>query len=278
MGSLHSNKFLNPIRDGAVLPILHLNGYKIANPTISARISPEELHSLFVGFGWTPYLVEGDDPRGHASADGGDARGLRHANPFDPGGRARERPLRTTALADDHPAHAQRLDGAEGTRRSSSGRVVARAPDPDPRRRRQPGAPADAGGVDAPLSPGGTVRRGGPACSTAEGARADRRAADERQSPRQRRRAADPAPVARFRRLRRAGEHARCVSSAGHADPRRVPAGRHAGQHGQLPRLRSRRNGVQPPAGHLRGEQEDVARRLSGPRTPTAASSRQTDA
>ena len=62
MGSLHSNKFLNPIRDGAVLPILHLNGYKIANPTISARISPEELHSLFVGFGWTPYVVEGDDP------------------------------------------------------------------------------------------------------------------------------------------------------------------------------------------------------------------------
>jgi xylulose-5-phosphate/fructose-6-phosphate phosphoketolase len=62
MGSLHSNKFLDPIRDGAVLPILHLNGYKIANPTISARISPEELHSLFVGFGWTPYLVEGDEP------------------------------------------------------------------------------------------------------------------------------------------------------------------------------------------------------------------------
>jgi len=62
MGSLHSNKFLNPIRDGAVLPILHLNGYKIANPTFSARISPEELHSLFVGFGWSPYIVEGDDP------------------------------------------------------------------------------------------------------------------------------------------------------------------------------------------------------------------------
>jgi xylulose-5-phosphate/fructose-6-phosphate phosphoketolase len=62
MGSLHSNKFLNPIRDGAVLPILHLNGYKIANPTISARIPPEELHSLFVGFGWTPCVVEGDDP------------------------------------------------------------------------------------------------------------------------------------------------------------------------------------------------------------------------
>ncbi len=60
--SWHSNKFLNPIRDGAVLPILHLNGYKIANPTILARISPEELNKIFEGYGWTPYFVEGDDP------------------------------------------------------------------------------------------------------------------------------------------------------------------------------------------------------------------------
>jgi len=62
MGSLQSNKFLNPIRDGAVLPILHLNGYKIANPTILARISHEELSNLFSGFGWTPFFVEGEDP------------------------------------------------------------------------------------------------------------------------------------------------------------------------------------------------------------------------
>ena len=60
--SWHSNKFLNPIRDGAVLPILHLNGYKIANPTILARITPEELIALFNGYGWTPYMVEGDEP------------------------------------------------------------------------------------------------------------------------------------------------------------------------------------------------------------------------
>lgn len=58
----HSNKFLNPIRDGAVLPILHLNGYKISNPTVLARIEPEELENLFKGYGWTPYFVEGDDP------------------------------------------------------------------------------------------------------------------------------------------------------------------------------------------------------------------------
>jgi xylulose-5-phosphate/fructose-6-phosphate phosphoketolase len=58
----HSNKFLNPTRDGAVLPILNLNGYKIANPTILARISHEELESLFVGYGYKPYFVEGSDP------------------------------------------------------------------------------------------------------------------------------------------------------------------------------------------------------------------------
>ncbi len=60
--SWHSNKFLNPIRDGAVLPVLHLNGYKIANPTVLARIPPDELHDLFKGYGWKPYLVEGDEP------------------------------------------------------------------------------------------------------------------------------------------------------------------------------------------------------------------------
>src|SRR3954451_2355491 len=60
--SWHSNKFLNPIRDGAVLPVLHLNGYKINNPTILSRISHEELDSLLRGYGWTPHFVEGSDP------------------------------------------------------------------------------------------------------------------------------------------------------------------------------------------------------------------------
>ncbi len=60
--SWHSNKFLNPVGDGAVLPILHLNGYKIANPTVLARVSEEELKSLFIGYGYKPYFVEGDDP------------------------------------------------------------------------------------------------------------------------------------------------------------------------------------------------------------------------
>jgi xylulose-5-phosphate/fructose-6-phosphate phosphoketolase len=60
--SWHSNKFLNPVNDGTVLPILHLNGYKIANPTLLSRISKKELESLFVGYGYKPYFVEGSDP------------------------------------------------------------------------------------------------------------------------------------------------------------------------------------------------------------------------
>ena len=60
--SWHSNKFLNPVTDGVVLPILHLNGYKIANPTVLARIPEEELKALFEGYGYRPYIVAGDDP------------------------------------------------------------------------------------------------------------------------------------------------------------------------------------------------------------------------
>ena len=60
--SWHSNKFLNPVHDGAVLPILHLNGYKIANPTVLARIPQEELEQLFIGYGYKPYFVEGEVP------------------------------------------------------------------------------------------------------------------------------------------------------------------------------------------------------------------------
>ncbi len=58
----HSNKFLNPVHDGVVLPVLHLNGYKIANPTLLARIDDDELENLFKGYGWKPYMLEGNEP------------------------------------------------------------------------------------------------------------------------------------------------------------------------------------------------------------------------
>src|SRR5205814_2436175 len=60
--SWHSNKFLSPVRDGAVIPILHLNGYKIAGPTVLSRLPHEEVEKLFEGYGYRPYWVEGDDP------------------------------------------------------------------------------------------------------------------------------------------------------------------------------------------------------------------------
>ncbi len=108
--SWHSNKFLNPVRDGAVLPILHLNGYKIANPTVLARISPAELEFLFKGYGYKPYFVEGSEPVRCASIDGPypGAGGRRY--PGYPGERAQPRRLRVSAVAHDRAAHAQGLD------------------------------------------------------------------------------------------------------------------------------------------------------------------------
>ena len=108
--SWHSNKFLNPARDGAVLPILHLNGYKIANPTVLARLSHEELTNCFAGYGYKPYFVEGDDPEtmhqlmaatldtviAEIQAIQRDARD----NGF----------TRTPAVADDRSAHAEGMD------------------------------------------------------------------------------------------------------------------------------------------------------------------------
>ena len=76
----HSNKFLNPATDGVVLPILHLNGYKIANPTILARITREELEQLLRGYGWTPYFVEGHEPALMHEAMASDARCGRRAD------------------------------------------------------------------------------------------------------------------------------------------------------------------------------------------------------
>ncbi len=121
----HSNKFLNPVRDGAVLPILNLNGYKIANPTVLARISHEELEALFIGYGYTPYFVEGSDPAGMhqkmaAHAGAGDRRDSRAAE-----SRARVERSRPSALADDRAALPEGVDRAERDQGSQSRRVLA---------------------------------------------------------------------------------------------------------------------------------------------------------
>ncbi len=99
--SWHSNKFLNPATDGAVLPILHLNGYKIANPCVLARISHEELDHLFRGYGYTPYFVEGDEPEKMHELMAATLDTVDRRHPAHQGRRASEWVHRTPALADD---------------------------------------------------------------------------------------------------------------------------------------------------------------------------------
>ena len=129
----HSNKFLNPVRDGAVLPILNLNGYKIANPTILSRISHEELEALFVGYGYKPYFVEGSDRGRDAREDGGHAGAGDRRDPRAPEGGAGVEPAVPSALADDRAPVAQGMDGARrrsrATRsRAHGGRTRCRSP------------------------------------------------------------------------------------------------------------------------------------------------------
>ena len=121
--SWHSNKFLDPVHDGAVLPILHLNGYKIANPTVLARIPHDELHALLSGYGYDPRFVEGDDPRRDAPADGDRARPGGAGHRADPncrprGCRATGRHPRATQVADDRAADPKGVDRPQGGRRA----------------------------------------------------------------------------------------------------------------------------------------------------------------
>ena len=134
----HGNKFVNPVTDGAVLPILHLNGYKISNPTVFSRISHDELRKYFEGCGWKPYFVEGDEPMEmHPAAR---AHRARHHAPL---------------LADDRVPRAEGLDRPQGSGRQAGGRVVPRAPGAD--RDGQARAPRAARGVAAQLPPRGAL-------------------------------------------------------------------------------------------------------------------------
>ena len=117
--SWHSNKFLNPARDGAVLPILHLNGFKIANPTVLARISREELTELLRGYGYDPHFVEGGDPAiVHQSLAATLDTVLARIHQIQATARASAK-RRSPALADDRLSHAQRLDRSKIRRRQA---------------------------------------------------------------------------------------------------------------------------------------------------------------
>ena len=136
--SWHVNKFLNPIRDGAVLPVLSLNGYKIDNPTLLARISSDELTSLLRGCGWTPFLVEGSDPDSMHQAM---AATLDRCVELIRGAQAEARRTGVAgppALADDRAARAEGLDRAGRAGRPRARGLLARAPGPIPRVKEDP--------------------------------------------------------------------------------------------------------------------------------------------
>ena len=154
----HGNKFLDPARDGAVLPILHLNGYKIANPCFLARIPEDELRKLMEGYGYTPYFVTGHDPLPvhRQMADALDAC-LTEIKRIQAD--ARERLPRAPGVADDRAAYAEGVDVPRGDRRKEVRGVVAQPPGADDRGRyREP--PPRARRVDEVVPAGGAVRRG----------------------------------------------------------------------------------------------------------------------
>ena len=188
--SWHSNKFLNPVRDGAVLPILHLNGYKIANPTVLARIPRDELRALMEGYGHKPYFVEGDDPAEvHQQLAATLDAVIEEIDAIQKA--AREGGVdRAPALADDRAPDAEGLDRPQDDRRQAGRGHLALAPGADGRGPHEPGEPRHPRGVDAQLPPGGAVRRARRAGPGAGGAAAQGLPAHERQPGRQRRRAA----------------------------------------------------------------------------------------
>ena len=156
--SWHSNKFLDPRTDGAVLPILHLNGYKIANPTVLARIPERELASLLEGYGWRPLFVEGDQPlEVHQRFASVLDEALDTIADIQRAARSGAR-RRASTVADDRPAHAQGLDGTGRGRRSAGRRDVALTPGAA-RRGTLSRALASARGVAPELQAGGVVRR-----------------------------------------------------------------------------------------------------------------------
>ena len=129
----HGNKFLNPVRDGCVLPILHLNGYKIANPTVLARISHEELDALMRGYGYTPLLRRRRRPDKDAPTAGAHSRSRHRRNQGHPGRGPQQRLHRASFVANDRLSQSQGLDGPEGSRRPEDGGLLAVAPGADVR-------------------------------------------------------------------------------------------------------------------------------------------------
>ena len=267
----HSNKFLNPVTDGAVLPILHLNGYKIANPTVLARISREELEQLLRGYGWTPLLRRrrrsGDDAR----ADGGrrSIEVIAEIRQIQAAARTGGRPRRprwpmivlVTPEGMDRARKSSTVSRIEGTFRAHQ------VPLSDPAL--EPGASRDCckRGCES-YRPDELFDARGALRSGARRARAGRRPAHGRESARERRPAVARSALARLPRLR-----GRRVTAPGAVDAedtrvlgrflRDVIVANDDGA--QLPDLRAGRNRVESPRCGVRSDQSAMGRRDTVP-------------
>ena len=272
--SWHSNKFLNPVRDGAVLPILHLNGYKIANPTVLARIRHEELEQLMRGYGYEPHFVEGDDPTTMhqlmaATLDDGDRRDPAHPATTRGANGVSKRP-RWPMIVLRTPKGWTGPKEIDGKR---DGGLLALAPGADGRDAGQSRARAHPRELDEELPARGAVRRDRPADARTRRARAEGRAADERQPARQRRRPAARAAAAGLPRLRRRGPRARRGDGRGDARHGELSARRDEAEprSAQLPPLQPGREQLEPLAGRARGDEPRLGRRDLPLRRPSRA-------
>ena len=257
----HSNKFINPVRDGAVLPILNLNGYKIANPTILARISHEELEALFVGYGYKPYFVEGGEPaemhqKMAATLDAivAEIRAVQK-KARDSGKAERPRWPMIVLRSPKGWTGPKEIGGhkVEGSWRSHQ------VPFSDMR-----GNPANMQLLETWLRSYKSEElfdaRRAPAARV-EGAGTRGKAAHERESACQRRRSAPGIEAAGFPRLCGGGVACGQGAAREHQAAGRIPARHDAQQHDELSRVRSGRDRLQSTAVDLPGEQEDVAGR-----------------
>ena len=219
----HSNKFLNPATDGAVLPILHLNGYKIANPCVLARISHEELDQLFRGYGYTPHFVEGNDPaKMHqlmAATLDTCMDEIRRIQTQARTNGVKERPRWPMIVLRSPKGWTcpKEIDGkrTEGYWRSHQV--------PMGEMHEKPAHVKILEQVDEELQAGGAVRQNRPAEARARRSAAEGRAPHERQSPRQRRPAAQGPASARLPRLCRQGHEARRHQCRVHPPHGKVP-------------------------------------------------------
>ncbi len=273
--SWHANKFLNARTDGAVLPILHLNGYKIANPTILARIPEDELVALFRGYGYDPIVVQGGfdgeppEPVHQRLAAALDRAldgiaAIQHAARETREQQPRPRPMLILRTP-------KGWTGPSGGGRTSGRGDVALAPGSARRGANEPGPPAPARGMAQKLQARRALRRAWRARFRTGRAAPAGQPSDERQSSCERGSPAARSATSGFPGLRRARGEAGNDDKRGNPGPGGVPPGHDQRKSRYVPPVRARRDGVEPSLRRLPGDQSGLERGHRAHRRPSLA-------